>query len=159
MRTRRRLHGTTWTTGGKYGGALRFNGSTSYVDLGNSAALQLTGSMTWSAWVNAAANPGDDGQIIAKSDATTGWQLKTSPDTGPHTFGVAVSGSSGPRTQRYSAASRSLNVWYHGIHGFDERVGKIQPGRQPKRQSKKGTQNPHQYCVFRFWTFPVPVVM
>ncbi|TME32147.1 MAG: fibronectin type III domain-containing protein, partial [Chloroflexi bacterium] len=76
--------GATWTTTGKYGSALSFNGTTSYVDLGNAADLQLTGSMTWSAWIFASANPPDDGQIIAKSGGA-GWQFKTSPDTGQHT--------------------------------------------------------------------------
>ncbi len=106
-------NGAVWTLGGKYGGALSYNGTSSYVDLGNPPALQLTGSMTWSAWVKAAANPADDGQIVAKSDNTSGWQFKTSPDTGPHTFGVGVSGSASARTQRYSVTTRSLNVWYH----------------------------------------------
>jgi hypothetical protein len=107
------INGAAWTTGGKYGNALSFNGTSSYVDLGNPAALQLTGSMTWSAWVKAAANPADDGQVVAKSDGASGWQFKTSPDTGPHTFGVGVSGSGGSIAQRYSVATRSLNVWYH----------------------------------------------
>ena len=106
------INGATWTTGGKYGNALSFNGSSSYVDLGNPTLLQITGSMTWSAWVKAAANPADDGQIVAKSDDTSGWQLKTSPDTGPHTFGVAVAGAP-ILAQRYSTTVRSLNVWYH----------------------------------------------
>src|SRR5204862_1525695 len=100
-------------TGGRNGNALSFNGSSSYVDLGDPALLQITGSMTWSAWVKAAANPADDSQIVAKSNSSTGWQLKTSPDTGPHTFGVAVSGASNSRAQRYSTTVRSLNVWYH----------------------------------------------
>jgi hypothetical protein len=60
--------GATWTGQGKFGNALSFDGTSSYVDLGNPAALQLTGSMTIEAWVNAAANPPDDGQIVAKSD-------------------------------------------------------------------------------------------
>ena len=105
--------GTTWTTAGKYGNALAFDGTTSYVDLGNPPALQLTGSMTWSAWIFATANPPDDGQIIAKSGANDGWQFKTSPDTGPHTFGVAVSAGTTSHTQRYSTATRALNTWYH----------------------------------------------
>ena len=105
--------GATWTTQGKYSNALSFNGTSSYVDLGNPALLQITGSMTWSAWVRAAANPGDDGQIIAKSDDNSGWQLKTSPDTGPHTFGVGISGSGNSHIQRYSTTVRSLNTWYH----------------------------------------------
>jgi len=105
--------GATWITGGRFGKALSFNGSSSYVDLGNPALLQITGSMTWSAWVKAAANPADDGQIVAKSNELSGWQLKTSPDTGPHTFGVAVSGGSTAFAQRYSTTVRSLNTWYH----------------------------------------------
>ena len=119
------INGAAWTTGGKYGGALSFNGSSSYVDLGNPTALQLTGSMTWSAWVKAAANPADDGQIVAKSDGTSGWQFKTSPDTGPHTFGVGVSGSSGSTTQRYSATTRSLNVWYHVAGVYNAAAGTL----------------------------------
>ena len=69
--------------------------------------------MTWSAWINSSANPADDGQIIAKSDSGPGWQLKTSPDMGPRQFGVAVSGTSSSRTQRYSKTVPALNTWYH----------------------------------------------
>jgi hypothetical protein len=60
--------GATWITNGMYGNALAFNGISSYVDLGNRTALQLTGSMTIEAWVKATGNPADDGQIVAKSD-------------------------------------------------------------------------------------------
>jgi fibronectin type 3 domain-containing protein len=117
------LVGAKWTTQGKYGNALSFNGSTDYVDLGNPTALQLTGSMTIEAWVKSAANPADDGQIVAKSNDSAGWQFKTSPDTGPHTFGVGVSPGSGSRVQRYSAA-RSLNTWYHvaGVYNATART-------------------------------------
>jgi hypothetical protein len=104
--------GATWTTAGKNGNALSFNGSSSYVDLGNPALLQTTGSMTWSAWVKATANPADDGQIMAKSNDTSGWQLKTTPDTGRQTFGVVISDATG-HIQRYSTTVRLLNVWYY----------------------------------------------
>ena len=116
--------GATWTTGGRNGNALSFNGSSSYVDLGNPALLQITGSMTWSAWVKAAANPPDDGQIVAKSDNASGWQFKTSPDTGPHTFGVGVAGATNALAQRYSTTVRSLNVWYHvaGVYNASART-------------------------------------
>ena len=107
------INGATWTTAGRYGNALSFNGTTSYVDLGNPASLKLTGSMTWSAWIYATANPADDGQIVAKSGDTGGWQLKTSPDTGSHTFGVGVSVDGTNQVQRYSNTIRALNTWYH----------------------------------------------
>ena len=106
------VNGATWTDTGRYGKALSFNGTSSYVDLGNAADLQITGSMTWSAWVLATADPPDDGQIIAKSSGA-GWQFKTSPDTGAHTFGVGVSRSSSSLTQRYSTTVRQLGTWYY----------------------------------------------
>src|SRR5258705_10195530 len=115
--------GATWTTGGRYGNALSFNGTSSYIDLGNPTALQLTGSMTLEAWVNAAANPADDGQIVAKSNGSGGWQFKTSPDTCPHTFGIGVSNSSGALTQRYSTTVRSLNTWYHVAGVYNTATG------------------------------------
>src|SRR5262249_10119913 len=71
------IHGPTWTSG-KYSNALSFNNSNKYVDLGNPKALQSTGSMSWSAWVYATANPVDDGNIASKSDwgaGLIGWQF------------------------------------------------------------------------------------
>ena len=116
-----------WTSAGRYGNALSFNGRSSYVNLGNPAGLYLTGSMTWSAWVYATGTPADDGQIIAKSGGSKGnrgWQLKTSPDTGPHTFGVAVSSDGNTSTQRYSATIRALNTWYYvaGVYNATART-------------------------------------
>jgi len=107
------LSGATWTTAGKNGNALAFNGTTAFVNLGNPTALQGTGSMTWAAWVKATATPADDGQIVSRSNDTTGWQLKTSPDTGPHTFAIQVGNTAAGNAQRYSATVRALNVWYH----------------------------------------------
>ena len=114
--------GATWTSAGRYGDALSFNGRTSYVNLGNPAGLRLTGSMTWSAWVYATGTPADDGQIVTKSgegSGAAGWQFKTSPDTGPHTFGVAVSSNGATHTQRYSATIRALRTWYYVAGVYD----------------------------------------
>ena len=105
-------HNTSWTTPGVSGGSLTFNGTTSYVDLGNPAQLQNTGSMSWSAWVYISGNPSDDAQIVASSNANTGWQLKTSPDTGSRTFAVAVTPPGFSHTQRYSKTVPSLKTWY-----------------------------------------------
>jgi hypothetical protein len=83
------------------------------VDLGNPVTLKLTGSMTWSAWIFATANPADDGQIVAKFGNSDGWQFKTSPDTGSHTFGVGVAVNSTSHVTRYSNTTRALNTWYY----------------------------------------------
>jgi hypothetical protein len=91
--------------------------------LGNTSLVQITGSMTLSGWVKAVATVANDGEIVAKSDDASGWQLKTSPDTGPQTFGVAIS-SGGGRVQRYSTTVRSLNVWYYvaGVYNASVRT-------------------------------------
>lgn len=44
-------NGPIWTTG-KIGGALSFNGVNSYVNVPNSASLQITGNLTIEAWLN-----------------------------------------------------------------------------------------------------------
>jgi hypothetical protein len=41
-----------WTTAGKFGGALSFNGSSSMVSVPDSSSLDLTSGMTLEAWVN-----------------------------------------------------------------------------------------------------------
>jgi chitodextrinase len=107
------LVGSPGWVAGKNGTGLSFNGSSTYVDLGNPSALQFSGSMTLSAWVLETANVGDDGQIVAKSDGISGWQLKSSPDTGVRTFAVVVTDASGNPVQRYSSTVRALNTWYH----------------------------------------------
>ena len=107
------IHGATWTTSGQFGTALSFNGNGNYIDLGQPASFKTTGSMTWSAWVRATGNPSDDGQIVAQSNDNSGWQFKTSPDTGPRTFAVAVSPNSSSLTQRYSKTVLALNTWYY----------------------------------------------
>jgi len=106
------IHGAGWTSG-RYGNALSFDGSSSYVDLGNPASLQTTGSMTWSAWVFITANPPKDAQIVARSTGTAGWELKTSSDTGARTFAIAIASNGNGQTQRYSNTIPSLNTWYY----------------------------------------------
>jgi hypothetical protein len=46
---------TTWSTAGKYGGALSFNGTSSWVTVPDSASLDLTNAMTLEAWVRPSA--------------------------------------------------------------------------------------------------------
>jgi glucose/arabinose dehydrogenase len=116
------VNGPAWTTG-QYGGALTFGG-TDYVDLGNPASLQLTGSMTLTAWIKIGANPGDDGAIVAKL-GPAGWQLKTSPDTGPRTAAIQISSDGSDSIQRYSNTILSANTWYHVAGIYDAVAGTL----------------------------------
>src|SRR6185503_8994338 len=86
-----RLSGTGWTAAGHSGNALSFNGSGAFVDLGNAATLQLSGSMTVSAWIRAAAFPFDDAAVVSKRTSDkVGFQLDTTIDTGPRTIGFKL---------------------------------------------------------------------
>ena len=114
------VNGATWTTAGKNGGALSFNGSSGYVDLGNASGCALTGSATWSAWVFATGTPADDGQIIAKSggNGAAGWQLKTARHRPAHLRRCGLA-----QRQRRGAAlqqdGRSFNTWYYVAGVYD----------------------------------------
>jgi hypothetical protein len=119
------LSNMSWTTGGRYGSGLVFNGSNGFVDLGNPSALQLTGSMTLEAWVKASANPGDDGFIVGKSDGP-GWQLKTTPDNGPHQFCTKVSETTTLAARKFSTSTRALNTWYHVASVYDATARTLQ---------------------------------
>ena len=67
-------NGAAWGTG-RNAGAVLLDGVNDFVELGNPALLQLTGSMTVSAWVNSAAFPGDDAAIVSKR---TSWRGRLS---------------------------------------------------------------------------------
>ena len=113
------LRGATWTAG-HTGNGLAFDGVSSYVDLGNRAALGITGSLTVSAWVKESANVFDDGIIVAKSSGIAGWELKSSPDTGARTFALGVyAATTGAYVGRYSSAPRALGTWYHVAGVYD----------------------------------------
>ena len=91
---------------------MSLDGVNDYVELGNPAPLQLTGSMTVSAWVNSSAFPGDDAAIVSKR-AGGGYQLDTTVDRGPRTIGFKLTNSSGGDMFRYGATTLQANTWYH----------------------------------------------
>ncbi len=107
------LNGSATWTAGKYSGAVNLNGSTQYVDLGNPASLQLTGSMTVTAWINSAAFPADDAAVVSKRNTTGGYQLDTTIDVGPRAIGFKLTDSSGVNMMRYGKTTMQTNTWYH----------------------------------------------
>ena len=60
-----------WSASGKYGSALSFNGSSSWVTILDSASLDLTNGMTVEAWVNPAAT-GSDWTAVALKERPNG---------------------------------------------------------------------------------------
>jgi hypothetical protein len=102
---------------GVYGNAVTFSGS-NYINLGSPTSLRLTGSMTLSAWINISENPWDDAAIVGKLERS-GWQLKTSPDTGVRTAAIQISSNGSDSIQRYSSTVLVPNTWYHVAGVYD----------------------------------------
>lgn len=114
-------HGITGTltngptfVAGHSGNAVSLDGVNDYVNLGNPAALQFTGSMTVSAWIYATSFPVDDAAVVSKRASTElGYQLDLTKDTGQRTIGFKLTNSSGGFMLRYGATTLQLNTWYY----------------------------------------------
>jgi hypothetical protein len=118
-------NGPTWVAG-KYGGAVGLDGSNDFVNLGNPSQLQLTGSMTISAWIYTAAFPGDDAAIVSKrAGGELGFQLDTTVDKGPRTVGFKLTNSSGGQMFRYGATALQTNTWYHVTGVYNATAGTL----------------------------------
>ena len=111
------LSGATWTTSGKYGGALAFDGSTSSVSLGN---WNITGSaLTIMAWVRSSDwKSAEDVRIISKATGTQEqehwWMLSESGNT-PR-FRLKAGGST---ATLLGTSPLPLDTWVHIAATYD----------------------------------------
>ena len=63
------ISGATWSTSGRFGGALSFNGSSSIVNVPDSSSLDLTTAMTLEAWVQPTSLGGKWRTVLLKEQA------------------------------------------------------------------------------------------
>jgi len=98
---------------GQVGAAFDFDGN-DYISMGNPAALQLTGSMTLSAWVRIDAPLSGSPVIVNKRGDSTdqGWALRAN-GAGPLEFIVAYSASG--YAARKSSTTLAVNTWYQVV--------------------------------------------
>ena len=96
---------TTWTTG-RYGRALAFNGSNSWVTVNSSASLNLVNRLTLEAWVLPTINSGWRAIMLKELDAI--YELYASSSSGP-VGGVNIGGYQ----EVFSSTSLPTNTWSH----------------------------------------------
>jgi hypothetical protein len=90
------------------------------VDLGRPPSLQITGSLTISAWVYSSSFPVDDAAIVSNRDSSNhGFQLDTTVDQGSRTVGFKLSGPSGATFARYGTTVLAPNTWYYLTGVYD----------------------------------------
>ena len=110
------LRNTTWTSSGRFGNALRFNGTTSLAQVADSDALDLSGAMTLEAWVRPDTTSGT-ATVLAKPRNRGGFAYGLELDAGKPA-GLAYVGSSTRRAVAgdavQSGAWRFLAVTYDG---------------------------------------------
>jgi len=101
---------TTWSTAGKFGAALLFNGTSSWVTVPDSASLDLTTGMTLEAWVNPTVL-GTAWRTAIMKEATGGlaYSLYANSDTTRPSAHVFVTSEQDTR----GTAALPLNTWTH----------------------------------------------
>jgi concanavalin A-like lectin/glucanase superfamily protein/galactose oxidase-like protein/Kelch motif protein len=110
------LAATGWTAGGKFGGALSFDGGNSMVTVADAASLDLTSAMTVEAWVDPSAASTAWKAIVDKN--TDGYYLMSSsnsPGGVPVVGGTFVSGN----VNVFAPQALPPGVWSHVAGTFD----------------------------------------
>ncbi|MCK2214615.1 PQQ-dependent sugar dehydrogenase [Actinomadura sp. ATCC 31491] len=109
------LTATTWNAAGRYGQALSFNGTSSWVTVPDAASLRLTTGMTLEAWVRPAAVTGWRTVVMKQHAGGEAYTLTAGSDSNrPHTAIHTTSGAD------VGAPSQlPLNAWSHLAATYD----------------------------------------
>jgi glucose/arabinose dehydrogenase/chitodextrinase len=108
--------GTSWSTQGRYGSALSFNGTNGQVRVADSASLDLTTAMTLSAWIRPAASQNGWRTILQRQ--TDAYFLNAGNSDGP--LRPSGGGTFGGNTQYLSGPTASpVNAWTYVAFTYD----------------------------------------
>ncbi|WP_428939597.1 LamG-like jellyroll fold domain-containing protein [Fontivita pretiosa] len=109
------VNGATWTTSGRFGNALSFNGTSNYVTVNDAASLDLSTGMTLEAWVFPTATTGVRDVIIKEGSNVDIYNLYARNWRGAPEANVFVGGIN--RTAE--GPTLSANVWTHLAGTYD----------------------------------------
>ena len=127
---------TTWTTSAKFGNALVFNGSSSFVTITDSGSLHLTTGMTLEAWVNPSAVSSAWRDVIYKgNDITT---LEGTSDNSSRPAGGGTWGSGYADLRHCSVDGEHVDVL-----GLDLRRGELAAIREWHAGVEPGPDGEH----------------
>ena len=111
------ISGATWTTAGKYGSALSFNGASSRVVISDSASLHLSSGMTLEAWVSPKTAPTTWQDVIYKQNDIYFLEAGSSVSKNPPAVGATFSSHG----DQFMAGLSSLpaQTWTHLAATYD----------------------------------------
>jgi hypothetical protein len=112
------VNGATWTTAGKFGGALTFDGVSDWVTISDAASLHLTTGMTLEAWVKPTTSLSGWRTILYKEHpAGLSWSLYASDSAAPPAVYAAT--PSNPWSHITGSSLLTLNEWTHVAGTYD----------------------------------------
>jgi hypothetical protein len=109
------LGGATWTPAGKYGAALSFNGSSSWVTIADAASLHLTTGMTIEAWINPASSTGWRSVVLKERSGGLAYALYGENNANRPAGYLTLSGDKSVNGN----AALPLNTWTHVAVTYD----------------------------------------
>ena len=100
------LQGATWTTSGKYGGALSFDGVNDLASVPDAPSLDLGTSLTLEAWVRPTASSGWRTVLLKETPSSLAYSLYSASGTNRPSAWIDGASSTG-------SAAIPLNTWSH----------------------------------------------
>jgi len=114
----------TWTSG-MFGNALKFNGS-QFVNVSDSASLNITSTITLEAWINPANVASTTNRIFAKTNPSTSfWLLRLGAGYGGTGKVDLYLNGVGGGAILVSSATLATNTWYHIVATYDGSYEKL----------------------------------
>ncbi|WP_406694367.1 N,N-dimethylformamidase beta subunit family domain-containing protein [Singulisphaera sp. Ch08] len=111
------LSNATWSTSGRFGNALAFNGTNALVTVADNTLLDLTSGLTLEAWVNPVALSGWTTAILKERPGGLAYSLYASDDTSRPPAGYI--NRSGTDFNVMGTSALPLNTWTHIATSYD----------------------------------------
>jgi hypothetical protein len=133
----------TWSTQGKYGNALTFNGTNARVTVPDASSLDLTSALTLEAWVYPTAALSSWRDLIYKGDDNYYLMASSCCQSRPAVGGIFA----GSYAHAYGASTLALNTWTHVAATYDATtlrlyVNGVQVGSTPRTGALATSTNP-----------------
>jgi hypothetical protein len=115
------IAGATWTTQGRFGGALSFDGVNDWVTVNDAPSLDLTTGMTLEAWVYPTANGAGSWRNVVLKQRTGGevYNLYANADTNAPVVYVVRSANQNDALDARGTTQLPLNTWTHLAATYD----------------------------------------
>jgi hypothetical protein len=109
-----------WTTAGRFGGALSFNGEDSWVTVADAPDLHLAVGMTLEAWVRPTTIDGFESVVLKERGHSLSYALYAhDPDRRPFAPSGAINVGSGPDISANGTSQVQLGLWTHLAATYD----------------------------------------